>query len=427
MARTRVLYIQHAGSLGGSCMSLLYTIQGLDPRRFEPIVALARPSLEVRELYVRAGIAVIDAPGIATFEHTALGWTSWQRPTTWHYLLRGLAKWGVSEQRTMELIHAVRPHLVHLNSAVLLQSARALKMHRVPFVWHVREPPAAGLFGARLGLIRAAMRHTSADMIFLSSAERDAWGDPPRAHVVYNFVDFEAFDYTLESAPLRRAHDIPIDAPVILYLGGAAPIKGIFPLLDALGRVLRQYPNVICLMPGLLAPPPRKLSVRAARAVLPLLGSGTTTQRINSMIREYKLESVVHSLPFQTRIAPFMAMSDLVVFPAIRDHFARPAVEAAAMGKPCIASRFPISQEIVRDHHTGLLVAPGDPAALADAVHQLLADPERRSRLGRGALRLARQRFDREKNAAAISQIYEQVLSSESRRPTGDASVAFTA
>ncbi|HET6344157.1 MAG TPA: hypothetical protein VFH51_04450, partial [Myxococcota bacterium] len=75
MAATRVLYVQHAGSLGGSCMSLLYTLQGLDRRRYAPVVALIRPSPAVTALYRDAGIQVLPWPGIHTYEHTTAAWT----------------------------------------------------------------------------------------------------------------------------------------------------------------------------------------------------------------------------------------------------------------------------------------------------------------------------------------------------------------
>ena len=59
-----------------------------------------------------------------------------------------------------------------------------------------------------------------------------------------------------------------------------------------------------------------------------------------------------------------MAACDLLVFPATTNHFARPIVEAGAMGKPVVASRFPIIEELVKNGETGFSFRPENPALL---------------------------------------------------------------
>jgi hypothetical protein len=91
----RLLYIQHAGDLGGSCMSLLYTMQALDRTRYEPIVALIRPTPAVARLYRDAGFEVIEWPGIRTFEHTTLRWWPLYSPAALLEAARLLAGWSM--------------------------------------------------------------------------------------------------------------------------------------------------------------------------------------------------------------------------------------------------------------------------------------------------------------------------------------------
>jgi glycosyltransferase involved in cell wall biosynthesis len=143
---------------------------------------------------------------------------------------------------------------------------------------------------------------------------------------------------------------------------------------------------------------------------LPLFGSGTLGQRVEKTIADFGLEHTIIRKGFILKVERLLAACDLLVFPAITNHFARPIVEAAAMGKPTVASHFPIIEELVKHDETGLLVPPGDPEALAEAILELLKDPERSARLGKTAYALARSRYDATSRIQAIVEIYDQLL-----------------
>jgi glycosyltransferase involved in cell wall biosynthesis len=105
-----------------------------------------------------------------------------------------------------------------------------------------------------------------------------------------------------------------------------------------------------------------------------------------------------------------LAASDVLAFPSTVPHFARPIIEAGAMARPVVASRLGGPLELVEDGVTGLLVPPGDPAALATAIAPLLDDPERAARLGEAGYRRARADFDAGANARRTFAVYEELL-----------------
>ena len=79
------------------------------------------------------------------------------------------------------------------------------------------------------------------------------------------------------------------------------------------------------------------------------------------------------------------------------------------MGRPVIASRIGGLSDIVADGETGLLVPPGDDKALSEAIQILLADPDRRSRMGM----MARQRiaeFEARTVVPRIEQVYQEII-----------------
>jgi glycosyltransferase involved in cell wall biosynthesis len=163
-------------------------------------------------------------------------------------------------------------------------------------------------------------------------------------------------------------------------------------------------------------PSSRRIS-SIARSVLPRLGSGTHGQRIDQTIKCLDLEKTCSRTGFIPHIERLLAACDLLVFPAITNHFARPIVEAGAMGKPVVASRFPIMEELVKDGETGLLVPPSEPAALAEAIGALLKDPQKRIEMGNRAHAIARLKYDRTRNTQAIMEVYDDLLT-EHRPPS---------
>lgn len=400
----RILYVQHAGSLGGSCVSLRYLVESLDRSRFEPIVALIHPSEPLERFYASSGAEIVRWPGILTFEHTALLWTDPLRPSTWLNLAASALRWRRSERRTLELVRAVAPELVHLNSAVLLPSARALHRANLPFVWHVREGPARGIAGVRHRAQREALLRWPAEVVFLTESERRSWVSGRRGRVIRNVVDLDRFDPRLDRAAARERLGLAPDARVVLYAGGLLEVKGVLPLLEAIRRLRERDARVVCLMPGAADAPLSGASGLLGR--IERLGSAPFRRRLERALA--RAGSACVRLPFTSRVEQLLAASDLLVFPALSNHFARPIVEAGAMERPVVASRFPITEEQVGEG--GILVPPGDAGALAGAIGRLIDDPELAARMGRAGRLDASRNHDVRANTARVMELYDEVL-----------------
>jgi glycosyltransferase involved in cell wall biosynthesis len=106
----------------------------------------------------------------------------------------------------------------------------------------------------------------------------------------------------------------------------------------------------------------------------------------------------------------FLGASDVLVLPSEREQFGLPVIEAMACGRAVIAANAFGPAEIVRDGDTGWLVAPGDVAALAEAMAAAVNEPAERCRRGERALEDAHRRFTSLPLAEQIAEIYDNVV-----------------
>jgi glycosyltransferase involved in cell wall biosynthesis len=99
--------------------------------------------------------------------------------------------------------------------------------------------------------------------------------------------------------------------------------------------------------------------------------------------------------------------ADVAVVPALGgDGMPRAMVEAAACGRPLVVSDVPGCRQFVRPRVEGLVVPPGDAAALAGALAELAIDPEFRARAGAAARQRVAQDYTEEAVRGKIREVY---------------------
>ena len=394
-------------------MSLLYTLKALDCARYEPLVGLVFPSVNLKAFYEDAGFQVYDCSGLPVFRHTTACWGRFSSPIALRAFLLGLRGWLNRKRRLASLIEKIRPDLIHLNSSILAPLAQDLMETRFPFVWHVRESPVSGYFGFRYRWMRRLLQSAEDRVIFISNADRRAWVGDSNGSVVRNFVDFKAFDAEHESSDIEDAKNQLSEHPeraTVLYLGGFADIKGIFPLLRALSKLRDLGLAVNCICPGMLQSPIDSLSRGWIRKIATRLGFLSCSERSEQMIRDFGIESCLVRLPFSKEIPQLLRLSDCLVFPSIEPHFARPVIEAQVLGIPVVASKIDGVSELVENSGSGLLVEPADAEALVEGIRLALAEKEKNPESFEITRRYARREYDGQLQILKIQAIYDSIL-----------------
>ena len=391
-------------------MSLLYTIKGLDSQRYNASVAVAAPEGEVVQFYKENGLNAVAAPELTQLHFSTVAPRYVFMLITWKEIITFIFKRKSCYQRMDNLIAEFKPDIVHLNSMPLSTSALYLKQKNIPFIWHVREPAQTlSPISLRRKIIGKLLRELPKASIFLSDYDRKSWAVKENSNIIPNFIDFNIFNKEINSENIKVKYNIPKNFKILLFAGGLRAVKGIFSLIKALKIVAEKNPNIICIMPGSDYDPPQSFVMSIAKTIGPFINQEPTGLRAIKMINKLKLDRICLRLPYCKDIQNIIAAADIVVFPSTKPHFARPVIEASAMGKAVIASDLPGVRELI-NNKTGVLVPPGDHILLAEAISNLLNNPELRQTLGENGYDFAKQNFSHTKACENIMSIYDKAL-----------------
>jgi lipopolysaccharide/colanic/teichoic acid biosynthesis glycosyltransferase len=108
--------------------------------------------------------------------------------------------------------------------------------------------------------------------------------------------------------------------------------------------------------------------------------------------------------------APYYALMNVLALPTYREGFPNVPLEAQSSAVPVVTTTATGAVDSVLDGITGRLAPPGDEAALAAALHELLIDPEKSRRMGRAAADWVRARFRQEVVWEALIADYNRIL-----------------
>ena len=141
-----------------------------------------------------------------------------------------------------------------------------------------------------------------------------------------------------------------------------------------------------------------------------LVGDGPERAAVEDEIGRLGLGSAVRLLGERTDVAELLATADVFVLSTHSEGLPLSVLEAMAAGLPVVASNVGGIPELVADGVSGLLVPPGDPDALAEAIERLLENPRLSQQLGLAGRRRVLENFDLEAVREAHLALYRRML-----------------
>jgi colanic acid/amylovoran biosynthesis glycosyltransferase len=238
-----------------------------------------------------------------------------------------------------------------------------------PSGFWVREKVAACTF------IRAISNY-SRSQLMKSSAVSD-WN---KIEVIYMGVDPDAF-------PPRPFRADPVRVEIIC-VGRLAPVKAQHILLGAIDLVRRDFDNVL-------------LHVVGGGPDRPFLEQEAAARGIGGHV-------VFHGFTPQEKLDELYRRADIFALPSFAEGVPGVLMEAMAMEIPCVSTWIAGIPELIRNGIDGLLVAPSDVGAFADAIRQLIGDRELRRQMGQAGRARVLDKFDLRSNSAALADVFRR-------------------
>ena len=301
-------------------------------------------------------------------------------------------------RRLLATLRALKPDLVHahLEFASVLTSVfrRTLGVPVVVTLHTLHKPARFSRAGARYRTMNEVAGRLADRVVCLTEeARRLAEAELPRRarlEVIANGVDLAPFrpQPDFDRAAARRSLGTPDAAPLIVCAAVLRRPKGIDRLIEAMPAVLRDLP--------------------AAR--LAIVGDGSERAALAAQVERLGLCGAVRLTGFRRDIPDVMRAADLFVLPTLDDALPTVVVEAMAAGLPVVASRVGGLPDMIEDGRDGILVRPGEPAALADAILRLLRDKDLAAALGAAARRRAEADFSLEGQAGHLCALYRLLI-----------------
>lgn len=380
--RSRVLFIDHVGALGGAELSLVDVARAY--RDTSTFLLLADGPL--RERLAREGVRVELIDGGEALHAV-------RRETGWP----GLGAASRVFSLAWRIVGLARQHdFLHANSQkAFVIACLAGTLARRPVIWDLNDlliPAHFSRFNIFVDVVLAnyiaerviANSQASADALVAQGVRRD------KVRVVYSGIACDPFDAVTDADIIAARRELGLDgAPVVGVFGRLGEWKGQDVALDA----MTYLPDVRLLLVGDA-----------------LFGEQRYVEALQAQTARLGLTDRVKFLGFRSDIPRLMRLVQVVLHTSTApEPFGRVIVEGMLARRPVVATRAGGVEEIVEDGVTGVLVSPGSATELASAVGELLADPERAAEIGRAARANAEARFSVDVMVHGMTRYMEEV------------------
>jgi glycosyltransferase involved in cell wall biosynthesis len=378
MRPASILYIHNSAQMAGGNRVLLSLFEHLNRDRYRAVSILPASGPMEQELRSRA-----VPHRVVPFEPALTGGRAQALLLLWR-LSRAL------RQEKIQLIHA-NDSLCYRHASI---AARLTGAQRI---CHLHFPPVHAALAWSLRVRPHALLTCSKDMgRQLQEAGLACLSGVPVVPVE-NGIDTELYRPPADIRQLRRSLEIDTEAQVVTIVGSVSERKGHRDFLELAKVVLVRRPRTLFLVVG-----------------EDLEGNGAYRVAMQEYARALGIAASVRFLGFRSDTARWVAASDVIVLPSLKEGLPLSLAEAHGCGKPVVATRIDGIPEIVADGVTGFLFEPHDVEGMSTAVTRLLSDPALEAEMGAAGRRRAESIFSQRTHAAKIQALYERVLAGNS-------------
>ncbi len=209
-----------------------------------------------------------------------------------------------------------------------------------------------------------------------------------KVHIIHYGFDFSRFKVS-DSQVEEVRKELMLDGRfVISTIARLVPQKGHRYLIEAVFKLGKTYPDIICLV----------------------VGDGPHGSELESLAKHYGVYDHFYFLGHRDDVLALIAASDVVVQPSLQDSFCQVIVEAMAMRTPIVMTRIGAAEELIEGGKTGKLVLQGSALELEIAITVLIEMPDYRNELSHAGYRSIRKLVDIRDIVKKTEELYVELM-----------------
>jgi glycosyltransferase involved in cell wall biosynthesis len=389
-APQNILVVHNNNDLYGGDKVLLELLSRLDRARFRPLVVLPTDTRHINRFSPH-----LDKLGIE-YRFVPLGilrrryFKPWRLPRFASEVLAGA-------RALLRIIKERNIALVHTNTNTILASAIAARIAGLPHIWSVHElvlEPALVRSSLHFLIPRMATKVVTVSRAVRDHMVKDAPRFSGRFEFILGSIDVEPFLHAEGRARVRKEWGVADDEVLVGMASRVTRWKG-QPIFAEMAKLILQ----------------RRSKVKFAAVGGVFDTEKVYMDRFKEQVRALGIESKFIIQDFRADMPSVFAAFDVFVLPSTEpEPFGLVVIEAMAAGKPVVATAPGGPSETVVEGETGYLVRPSDPEETAAAVENLLADPEKRVRMGDAGRKRACEVFALPRYVRQFEDLYTRLL-----------------
>ena len=391
MGVLKVLHVHTRMIRGGADENTLFTVNGLDPQRFQVALAVGGGSEPSMLAKIAPHVEVVEIPelvrdisprnDIAAFRKLRRHIRAGRYDIVHTHTAKGgiLGRFAARAAGVSIIVHTLHGSTFH----------GALDPIQYRLYWLLEKLTAR--FTKRIISVGEDLkdRYLTAG---ISSVDRYA--------VIRSGMDLGQFWTAAamsgaQKADVRRSLGVPADAPLVGMVARLEERKGYRYFIDMAERVLKQVPT----------------------AQFVGVGAGEQLDFLKAEVKRRGLSGQVHFPGFRADIAEVLACLDVAVLTSLWEGLPRALVQAAACSVPAVTFEVEGAREVVKDGVNGYVVPSKDVEQLADRVISLLAHPDRARAMGIAGSGLVHDAWTIESMVRDITTVYEALASANGGGP----------
>ncbi len=220
---------------------------------------------------------------------------------------------------------------------------------------------------------------------------------PEKLSVQHNSIRVEPGASPEEARALRLSLGVEEDERLVLVIGRLSREKAQIDLLDAFALLQSSHPEL--------------------KTKLLIIGDGPERGALEQAASAGGMSERVIFAGQLSDVNAYYAAADVMALPSHSEGSPYVLLEAMAAGLPVVATRVGGVPEMVTDGESALLVPPGEPRAMADAIHRLLTDERLARSLVTKASALVLTRYAPETHLQSLAGIYRQAIADAGVKP----------